>query len=88
MTGNLTSRIVTLLLVGPLAGCAGNEVVTRGDPLERVNRAIFSVNDTLDKYALTPVAETYREYLPGPIRTGIRNFFANLDDVRDIGTTC
>lgn len=80
MQRNLTSRIGTVLLVGALAGCAGNEVVTRGDPLERVNRAIFSFNDTLDQYALKPIAETYRDYMPSPIRTGIRNFFANLDD--------
>ncbi len=81
MRWNLTSRVRTLMLAGALAGCSGNEVVSRGDPLERVNRAVFSVNDTLDTYALTPVAKAYRDYLPGPIRTGIRNFFANLDDV-------
>ncbi len=81
MPRNLASRVCALLIAGALAGCAGNNVVSRGDPLEGVNRAIFSVNDTLDKYALTPIAETYRDYLPGPIRTGIRNFFANLDDV-------
>ncbi|MFN0305256.1 MAG: VacJ family lipoprotein [Burkholderiales bacterium] len=81
MPRNLALRVYALLLAGALAGCAGKEVVSRGDPLEGVNRAIFSVNDTLDKYALTPVAETYRDYLPAPIRTGIRNFFANLDDL-------
>jgi len=63
-----------------LAGCAtsgGNPA----DPLERVNRAVFAFNDGADKYMLTPVAKGYRAVLPGFLRTGISNFFSNLEDV-------
>jgi phospholipid-binding lipoprotein MlaA len=69
-----------LLLAGSLAGCAtsgGNPA----DPLEKVNRAVFAFNDAADKAVLTPVAKGYRAVLPGFLRTGISNFFSNLEDV-------
>jgi phospholipid-binding lipoprotein MlaA len=69
-----------LLLAGSLAGCAtggGNPA----DPLERINRAVFAFNDAADKAVLTPVAKGYRFVLPGFLRTGISNFFSNLEDV-------
>lgn len=69
-----------LLLSGVLAGCAtsgGNPA----DPLERVNRAMFAFNDATDSWVFTPVAKSYRFVLPGFVRTGISNFFSNLDDV-------
>jgi len=69
-----------LVLAGSLAGCAtsgGNPA----DPLERVNRAVFAFNDVADKAVLTPVAKGYRAVLPGFVRTGISNFFSNLEDV-------
>lgn len=69
-----------LLLAGSLAGCAtsgGNPA----DPLERVNRKVFAFNDAVDKAVLTPVAKGYRAVLPGFFRTGVSNFFSNLEDV-------
>jgi phospholipid-binding lipoprotein MlaA len=54
------------------------EVEEPYDPIEGVNRAIFSFNDTLDVNILEPVARRYREYTPDPVRTGIGNFFLNL----------
>lgn len=69
-----------LLLAGSLAGCAttgGNPA----DPLERVNRAVFAFNDVTDKAVFTPLAKGYRAVLPGFLRTGISNFFSNLEDV-------
>jgi phospholipid-binding lipoprotein MlaA len=69
-----------LLLAGSLAGCA----TSRGnpaDPLEKANRAVFAFNDAADKVLITPVAKGYRAVLPGFLRTGIANFFSNLEDV-------
>ncbi|HUL92069.1 MAG TPA: VacJ family lipoprotein [Burkholderiales bacterium] len=69
-----------LLLAGSLAGCAtsgGNPA----DPLERVNRAVYAFNDVADKAVMTPLARGYRAVLPGFLRTGISNFFSNLEDV-------
>jgi phospholipid-binding lipoprotein MlaA len=69
-----------LFFAGSLAGCAtsgGNPA----DPFERVNRATFAFNDATDSWVFTPMAKGYRFVLPGFVRTGISNFFSNLDDV-------
>lgn len=48
------------------------------DPIEPVNRGIFWFNDQLDIYLLEPVARGYFDYVPRPIRTGVKNFFRNI----------
>jgi len=62
-----------------LAGCATNG--DPRDPLEPMNRAIYKFNDKVDEVALKPLAEGYVAVVPSPVRTGVRNFFSNLDDV-------
>ena len=47
------------------------------DPLESINRAIFSFNNVADKIVLEPVAKGYRK-LPSPIQSGLSNFLSNL----------
>jgi len=61
-----------------LVGCAttGNP----RDPLEPVNRAVFSFNDGFDKVVAKPLAEGYRAVVPSFARTGATNFFSNLED--------
>jgi phospholipid-binding lipoprotein MlaA len=60
-----------------LAGCAGPNP---RDPYEGFNRAVFSFNDTVDTYALKPVATVYRDVTPSFVQTGVGNFFGNLGD--------
>lgn len=48
------------------------------DPIEPVNRAIFSFNEAFYDYILRPVATFYRENFPDPVRKGINNMLANL----------
>ena len=47
------------------------------DPLEPLNRAIFSFNNVADKVILEPVAKGYKK-LPSPIQSGLSNFLSNL----------
>jgi len=47
------------------------------DPLEPINRAIFSFNNFADKIILEPTAKGYRK-LPSQIQLGISNFLSNL----------
>ena len=47
------------------------------DPLEPINRAIFSFNNAADKIILEPVAKGYKK-LPTPLQSGISNFLNNL----------
>ncbi|MFL6652099.1 MAG: VacJ family lipoprotein [Sulfurifustaceae bacterium] len=50
------------------------------DPLEPINRAIYTFNDKLDRYLLKPVAKGYRAVIPGPVRRSVSNFFSNLHE--------
>ena len=47
------------------------------DPIEPINRAIFSFNNVADRVILEPVAKGYKK-LPSPIQSGISNFLSNL----------
>ncbi len=47
------------------------------DPLEPINRAIFSFNNVADRIILEPVAKGYKK-LPSPLQSGISNFLSNL----------
>jgi phospholipid-binding lipoprotein MlaA len=49
------------------------------DPWESWNRGVYGVNDKLDRAVAKPVARTYVRVVPQPIRTGVNNFFANLN---------
>src|SRR3979490_3441429 len=49
------------------------------DPWESWNRGVYKVNDKLDRAIAKPVARTYVRLVPQPIRTGVTNFFDNLD---------
>lgn len=51
------------------------------DPFETFNRAVFSVNDVLDRALIKPVATVYRQVAPYWLRKGVGNFFGNLSDV-------
>ena len=66
--------ILSLLLSGA-AGCATTGSDVR-DPLEGFNRAMYSFNDSFDEAIGKPVSTAYRNGLPSPVRTGVRNFFA------------
>jgi phospholipid-binding lipoprotein MlaA len=76
MLGNL---LLALLLTGA-AGCATTGSDSR-DPLEGFNRAMYSFNDGFDEAIGKPVSSAYRDLLPGPIRSGVRNFFGNIADL-------
>ncbi|MFM0739084.1 VacJ family lipoprotein [Paraburkholderia xenovorans] len=64
-----------------LAGCTTVQTPTKGDPLEGLNRTIFTVNDKIDQYALKPVAKGYVWATPQPVRDSVTNFFSNIGDV-------
>jgi phospholipid-binding lipoprotein MlaA len=64
-----------------LAGCSTVRTPSPNDPLEGLNRTIFTFNDTVDRYTFKPVAEGYQWALPQPVRSGITNVFSNVGDV-------
>lgn len=73
-------RCVSVLLLCLVAsGCA--TPYNRIDPLEPLNRGIYSFNKGLDNVIVKPVAQGYKAVIPDPFRMLVRNFFSNLDDV-------
>jgi len=70
---------LTPLLALALSGCAVNG--DPRDPLESINRSIHSFNEGFDRHVLKPVARGYAWVLPEFAQSGVRNFFANLNDV-------
>jgi phospholipid-binding lipoprotein MlaA len=48
------------------------------DPLQGFNRTMFGFNDELTTHALRPLAHGYAIIVPLPVRTGVTNFFDNL----------
>ncbi len=53
----------------------------RFDPIEPVNRVVYSFNDKIDKAIVKPVALGYKAILPTQVRYCISNVFGNLADV-------
>jgi len=54
------------------------------DPWESINRPIFTFNDTVDTYALKPLAQGYQFITPQFVEDGIHNFFRNIGDVGNL----
>jgi phospholipid-binding lipoprotein MlaA len=67
-----------LVVVAGLAGCAAT--ASRVDPLEPMNRGLYQFHEAVDNAVLKPVAETYVATVPSLVRTGVFNFFQNIDD--------
>ncbi len=65
-----------------LSACAGLPVDSQRsarDPWERMNRTTYKFNDGLDRAVLKPLAKGYVKIAPPPVRTGVTNFFDNLE---------
>ena len=73
-------RFAAVLLLCGAAGCATVGHDPR-DPLEDFNRVMYGFNETFDQVVGRPVAEGYREIIPGPVRMMVRNFFSNIADL-------
>jgi len=63
-----------------LSGCATTSEGVN-DPFENYNRTMYSINDTLDKAIIKPVAQGYDAVLPDAIERGVSNFFSNLNEI-------
>src|ERR1700676_903323 len=49
------------------------------DPWESWNRGVYKFNDKVDRAIAKPVTKAYVRVVPQPVRTGVSNFFANLN---------
>ena len=66
------------VLLCALCGCASvQRPEPNPDPWEKMNRGIFSFNDTLDEWAIEPAAKVWNFVMPRPVQWGIKNVFDN-----------
>ena len=90
--GALTRRLALCLLVvstGVVTGCASTRsavetvrtAASEMDPFEPVNRAIYTVNDKVDRAVLKPLARGYEYVLPVQVRACVSNVFGNIADL-------
>ena len=85
----LTFLLTISLLFSAQAGSESENSLSgknKGNPkdcFEKVNRATFAFNDSLDKAIFKPVAKLYRK-LPSPARTGLGNMMNNLSNLTTI----
>lgn len=63
----------------PIVVTAGDRS-KRVDPLESVNVEAFDAVQSVDKAITGPVAMGYKKSVPGPLRSGLRNFLSNLQE--------
>ncbi len=73
-----------------LSGCAGNKAIeadpelielSEADPYEELNRDIFAFNAKVDEHFAQPISQAYLWVTPQLLRTGVANFFSNLNDI-------
>lgn len=76
MLNKITASLTGIFLAVALSGCASQ---ANKDPLEGFNRGVYKFNDTADKAVLKPIAGAYKAVVPDPLRTGVHNFFNNLE---------
>jgi phospholipid-binding lipoprotein MlaA len=52
----------------------------KGDPLEKLNRKLFSVHEFFDHLLFRPLAMAYKTVIPKVVRGGIRHVFSNIGE--------
>ena len=79
MKNKVLTYAAVLLFLG-LSGCATSSQNDNGGALESYNRAMFNVNNKIDKYVVRPVAKGYRAVTNEYVRTRVSNFFNNIGE--------
>ena len=78
----MRASAAVILVAALLGACASKDTRVEYDPLEPLNRGIHTINDTMDRVLLKPVAKGYKAIMPGFARHGVSNFFDNLGTPR------
>ena len=48
------------------------------DPIEGLNRMVFSINEAADTFLVRPVAVTYRDWAPTPVKNRVGDFLSHI----------
>lgn len=82
-TGGARARMRIWLAAAALAllgGCATAPDANPRDPFEGFNRGVAKFNEAADRVVVRSLATAYRDVVPQLARSGVSNFFANLQD--------
>lgn len=84
------AALLSLVMAGGvMTGCATTQsaigsvraAAAETDPIEPVNRVIYTVNDKVDRAIFKPLAQGYEFILPVVVRSCVSNVFGNIADV-------
>ena len=73
--------IICVAIVLFASGCATTGAYDERDPLEGLNRGVYSFNQGIDKILFNPLGKLYRAITPEFVDKGITNFFSNLNEI-------
>ena len=74
------SYLLALLLLLPPGLAHAQQEPRNVDPLEAINRPMFTLNNNLDRFLVRPIAKGYDWIMPGFAKRGVGNAFANMYD--------
>jgi len=80
------SLVFIIFSLNAYAGSDGELILKKNDPseikdcFEKINRATFAFNQTIDSVIFKPVAKAYR-VLPSPIKSGVSNSLDNISNL-------
>ena len=74
-------KIIQYILILALLTPAVSFTSEKNDPFEKMNRAIYSFNESVDGVIMKPVAKGYKAVMPDLAIKGVNNFYNNIRDV-------
>ena len=81
-------RNIRVIIIGImsiiLSWCATyseNSITSSSDPWQTVNKPVFVMNDTIDSLLFKPLAKGYDAVTPELVKSGVTNFFSNLNEI-------
>ena len=74
-------QCLCVLVFISVQGCATLGTGDPRDPIENVNRSIFSFNEFMDEHLFDPVGNVYQTITPDFVDRGISNMFSNIKDI-------
>jgi phospholipid-binding lipoprotein MlaA len=80
MLGAVLAPLLGACATPPTDPAARADFDARHDPIEPANRDVFAADQFLDKHAMKPVAEAYRDHVPDVVQHRLHDLLANLQD--------
>lgn len=77
-------KLLSIIFILLLCGCASVENPHPHDPIENFNRGVYRFNKAVDKVVIKPVAYVYKGVIPVALQQGVGNFFDNIEEITTV----